>query len=67
MVDIGDEGIGLFAQTKEGEILSIRLYRQLESFEQWNTKVLSAGYVATLGYLTTMPYMKLFIILKGLH
>jgi hypothetical protein len=34
MVDIGDEGIDLIAETKEGKIWSIRLCRQLEGFEK---------------------------------
>jgi hypothetical protein len=34
MVDIGDEGIDLFAKRKEGKIWSIRLCKQLEGFEK---------------------------------
>jgi|TARA_B110000914_G_scaffold58231_1_gene50504 hypothetical protein len=34
MVDIGDEGIDLIAEIKEGKIWSIRLCSQLEGFEK---------------------------------
>ena len=34
MVDIGEEGIDLIAEIKEGKIWSIRLFSQLEGFEK---------------------------------